>query len=77
VAETSPPVVKTHFWVRPLTLVGLIECSSGWLRESLKFCPAIRHWPEWDRSDWLCELGGETNKMALINANMANMGNAM
>jgi len=36
VAETSPPVVNTHFGVRPLTLAGLIVCSAGWLQVLFK-----------------------------------------
>src|SRR2546430_4128188 len=67
VAETSPPVVNTHFGFRPLTLAGLIECSAGWLQVLLRFCPAIRHWPDRNRSDWLCALNAETSKRTLIN----------
>src|SRR5580704_10503218 len=68
VAETSPPVVKTHFGFRLWTFVGLIECSAGWLQVLFRFCPAIRHWPDRDRSDWLCALSVETDKRTLINA---------
>src|SRR5258707_4850826 len=62
VAETSPPVVNTHFGARPLTLAGLMECSAGWLQLLLRFCPAIRHWPDRDSSDWLRALSATTNK---------------
>src|SRR4029077_17464875 len=68
VAETSPPVVNTHFGARPFTLAGLMECSAGWLQVLLRFCPAIRHWPDRDSSDWLCALRAMTNKSTPINA---------
>src|SRR6266481_9963685 len=68
VAETSPPVVNTHFGFRPLTFLGLIECSAGWLHVLLRFCPAIGHWPTRDRSDSLCALSPETDKRKLTNA---------
>src|ERR1700747_3213405 len=69
VAETSPPVVNTHFGLRPLTLSGPIKCSAGWLQVFPRFCPAIRHWPDWDSGDWPCALSpapNETNKRILI-----------
>src|SRR5580693_5447387 len=72
VAETSPPVVNTHFGVRPLTLAGLMECSTGWLQLLLRFCPATRHWPDRDSSDWPCALSAETNKRTVINAAFDN-----
>src|SRR5580693_6311742 len=72
VAETSPPVVNTHLGVRPLTLAGLMECSAGWLQLLLRFCPAIRHWPDLDSSDWPCALSAETKKTTVINAAFGN-----
>src|SRR5882762_434422 len=72
VADTSPPVVNTHFGLRPLTLAGLMECSVGWLQLLLRFCPAIRHWPDRDSSDWPCPLSAETNKRTVINAAFGN-----
>src|SRR6267378_22129 len=72
VAETSPPVVNTHFGVSPLTLSGLMECSAGWFQLLLRFCPAIRHWPGRDSSDWPCPLSAETNKRTVINAAFGN-----
>src|SRR6266852_5128639 len=72
VAETSPPVVNTHFGARPWTLAGLMECSAGWLQLLLRFCPAIRHWPDRDSSDWPCALNAETNKRTAINAAFGN-----
>src|SRR6266403_3013685 len=72
VAETSPPVVNTHFGLRLLTLAALIACSAGWLRVLLRFCPAIRHWPDRDSSDWPGALSAETNKRKAINAAFGN-----
>src|SRR6266853_5133213 len=72
VAETSPPVVNTHFGFRPLTLVGLIECSAGWLQVLLRFWPAVRHWPDRASGDWLCAFSAETSKRTLVNAVMGN-----
>src|SRR5882757_4543245 len=54
VAETSLPVVNTHFGLRPLTLSGLIECSAAWFQVLFKFCPAIRHWRNEESSVPLC-----------------------
>src|ERR1700757_384790 len=71
VAETSPPVVNTHFVLRPLTLFGPIECSAGWLQVFARFCPAIGHWPDWDSGDWPCALkpaANETKKRILTSA---------
>src|SRR5258708_24296793 len=39
-----------------------MECSAGWLQLLLRFCPAIRHWPDRDSSDWLRALSATTNK---------------
>src|SRR5216684_7820805 len=72
VAETSPPVVNTHFGVRPLTLAGLIVCSAGWLQVLLRFCPAIRHWPDFDSGDWLWALSPATNKRILTKTAFAS-----
>src|SRR4029077_18565333 len=75
VAETSPPVVNTHFVVSPLTLAVPIECSEGWLQVLLRFCPAIRHWPDWPSGEPLCALSltaNKTNKRILINAVFAS-----
>src|SRR6266478_184533 len=72
VAETSPPVVNTHLGDRFLTLAGPIECSAGWFQVLLRFWPAIRHWPDRDRSDWTCALTAETNKRTVINAVLGN-----
>src|ERR1700757_475822 len=74
VAETSPPVVNTHFGFRPLTFLGLIECSAGWLQVLLRFCPAIRHWPVRDPSDGFCAFSVEanSNKRTLMNATFGN-----
>src|SRR6266481_8214989 len=72
VAETSPPVVNTHFGVRPLTLAGLIVCSAGWLQVLFRFCPAIRHWPDLDSGDWLCAVSPAINERILIKAAFAN-----
>src|SRR6267154_1851173 len=72
VAETSPPVVNTHFGVRPLTLAGLMECSLGWLQVLLRFCPAIGHWPDLDSGDWLCALSPVTNKRTPIETAFAS-----
>src|SRR5882757_6988017 len=69
VAETSPPVVNTHFGRRPLTLFGAIKCSAGWLQVFPRSCPASRHWPDWDSGDWPCALSpaaNETNKRILV-----------
>src|SRR6267143_302303 len=68
VAETSPPVVNTHFGLKPVTLAGLMECSVGWFQLVPRFCPAIRHWPDRDSSDWLCALTAMTNESTAINA---------
>src|ERR1700719_2705331 len=65
VAETSPPVVNTHFGARPLTLAGLTECSAGWFQLLLRFCPAIRHWPDRDSSDLLCAPSATANKSTI------------
>src|SRR6266404_131772 len=54
VAETSLPVVNTHFGLRPLTLSGLIACSAAWFQVLFKFCPAIRHWRNAESSVPLC-----------------------
>jgi hypothetical protein len=51
-----------------LTLAGLMECSAGWLQLLLRFCPAIRHWPDRDSSDWLCALRAMANESTPINA---------
>src|SRR6266481_5992340 len=72
VAETSPPVVNTHFGFSSLTLAGLMECSAGWLQVLFRFCPAIRHWPDRDRPDWLCALSPATNKRILTKAAFAS-----
>src|SRR5467141_3092358 len=72
VAETSPPVVNTHFGFRPLTSEGLMECSAGWLQVLLRFWPALRHWPDRASVDWLCALSAETSKRTLIIAVMGN-----
>src|SRR5882724_2644870 len=72
VAETSPPVVNTHFGVRPLTLAGVMECSAGWLQVLFRFWPAIRHWPDRDKSDRLCALSADTNKRTLRNTALGN-----
>src|ERR1700719_1044691 len=71
-AETSPPVLNTHFGLSPFTLAGLIECSAGWLQLLLRFCPAIRHWPDEDSLDWPCPLNADTNKRTVINAAFGN-----
>jgi hypothetical protein len=49
-----------------------MECSAGWLQLLFRFWPAIRHWPDRDKSDWLCALSAETNKRTLIKAVMGN-----
>src|SRR5882724_9861595 len=72
VAETSPPVVNTHFGLRPLTLAGLIECSAGWLHVLSRFCPAIRHWPDRELDARLCTLSVTANKRTPINATVGN-----
>src|SRR5882762_3509753 len=72
VAETSPPVVNTHFGVRPLTLAGLMECSAGWLQVLLRFWPAIRHWPDFDSDDWLCAVSPATNRRILTETAFAS-----
>src|SRR6267378_3779093 len=72
VAETSPPVVNTHFGLRPLTFAGLMECSAGWLHVLFRFCPAIRHWPDRDSDERLCALRATRSKRVLINATVAS-----
>src|SRR6266446_743796 len=72
VAETSPPVVNTHFGVRLLTLAGLIECSPVGFQVLFRFCPAIRHWPDRESLDGFCALSAGTNKRTLINAVTVN-----
>src|SRR6267154_612339 len=72
VAETSPPVVNTHFGFSSLTLAGLMECSAGWLQVLFRFCPAIRHWPGLDSGDWLRALSPATNKRILTKTAFAS-----
>src|ERR1700686_4766526 len=72
VAETSPPVVNTHFGVRFLTLAGLMECSAVGFQVLFRFCPAIRHWPDRDSFDGFCAQSAETTKRTLINAVTGN-----
>src|SRR6267143_2295498 len=72
VAETSPPVVNTHFGLRPLTLAGLMESSAGWLQVLLRFCPAIRHWPDRPACERVCALNAEANKRTAVNAIVSN-----
>src|SRR5712672_232691 len=72
VAETSPPVVNTHFGLRPLTLTGLIECSAGWLQVLFRFWPAIRHRLDRDSDERLCALRPETKNSTPINAVMGS-----
>src|SRR5258708_1593383 len=72
VAETSPPVVNTHFGVRPMTLAGLIVCSAGWLQVLFRFCPAIRHWPVLDSGDCPCAVSPATNERILTKGAVAS-----
>src|ERR1700730_8926645 len=72
VAETSPFAVNTHFGLRPLRFAGLMECSAGWLPVLLRFCPAIRHWPDRDSDERRCALTATPNKRVLINAAVAS-----
>src|SRR6266403_4193148 len=67
VAETSPPVVNTHFGIRSLTLAGLMECSAGWLQVLLRFCPAIRHWPDRNSCEWFCAGTAEADRTIMVN----------
>jgi hypothetical protein len=53
------------------TFEKLIECSSGWLRLLPRFWPAIRHWPDFDTSGWLCALSSGVKSEILINAIIA------
>src|SRR5712672_319008 len=72
VAETSPPVVNTHFGFSSLTLAGLMECSAGWLQVLFRFWPAIRHWPDLDSGDWLCAVSPATNRRMLTETAFAS-----
>src|SRR6266481_2474381 len=72
VAETSPPVVNTHFGFSSLTLAGLMECSAGWLQVLLRFCPATRHWPDRDSSERFCALSAEVNNTTVANTIVGN-----
>jgi hypothetical protein len=49
VAETSPPLVKTHFTASECTFRGPINRSAGRLRELAASWPAMGHW-SWIRS---------------------------
>ena len=63
---------NTHLGFSSLTLAGLMECSAGWLQVLLRFCPAIRHWPDLDSGDWLCTLSPAPNKRILTKAALAS-----
>ena len=71
-AETSPPVVNTHFGFRSLTLAGLILCSAGWLQVLLRFCRAMRHGLAGDSGEPLCARCPRTNKRTPINTDASN-----
>src|SRR5579884_1463832 len=43
VAETSAPVVNTHFALSEATLLTPIVVSFGWLRLLFRFCPISGH----------------------------------
>src|SRR5438477_9063522 len=62
VAETSPPVVNTHFGDSRFTFAGFIKCSAGWLQVLLRFWPATRHWSDWDSCDECCAFSDTPNR---------------
>src|SRR5437868_107601 len=65
VADTSPPVVNTHFGESRFTFAGLIKCSAGWLQVLLRFWPAMRHWSDWDVCDEFCAFSDTPNRSRL------------
>src|SRR6266436_1819257 len=44
-----------------------MECSLGWLQVLLRFCPAIRHWPDLDSCECFCAGSAEADRRIMVN----------